>query len=121
MNRPTLSTVLAALAVTVVSHPSSAQESAERQEPAGARSVLAAEIAGLEGDIAVLEDLAAWQNKMIRAASSDPATTLRQRRPMAECRASPLAPVCASLAALFRDGAAAAGAASGAAEGEAPR
>lgn len=103
MKRAGFVTALAAFAAAPVSHPAWAQESAGIQEPVGVRSVLAAEIAGLEGDVAALEDLAAWQNEMIRAASSDPATTLRQRRPMSECRASPLAPVCASLAALFRE------------------
>lgn len=95
--------VTAALATLALAHPGWAQAPGKGQGAGDARSVLAAEIAGVEGAIAALQDLIAWQNEMIRAASSDPAGTLRQRRPMAECRASPLAPVCASLAALFQD------------------
>ena len=100
MNRGAVTATLATLALA---QPGWAQAPGKGQGSGDARSVLAAEIAGVEGAIAALQDLIAWQNEMIRAASSDPAGTLRQRRPMAECRASPLAPVCASLAALFHD------------------
>ena len=103
MSRASVITTLAAVAVTAFAHPSPGQAPGREEGAGDARSVLAAEIAGLEGAIAALEDLAAWQHEMIRAASSDPAGTLRQRRSVAECRASPLAPVCPSLAALFRD------------------
>lgn len=100
MSRAGFITAVAALALA---HSAWAQAPGAEREREDARSVLAAEIAEVEGAIAALEDLIAWQNEMTRAASSDPAGTLQQRRPMSECRASPLAPVCASLAALFRD------------------
>lgn len=94
---------LAALLAAVLAHAASAQATGAGD----ARTLLAAEIARIEGDIAALDELAAWQREMIRAAASDPAGTLRQRRPMAQCRASPLAPACDVLTALFRDDAAA--------------
>ena len=100
MNRAAVTFALAAIALA---HLAWAQVPGEEQVEKDPRSVLAVEIADVEAEIAELQDLIAWQNEMIRAAASDPAGTLRQRRPMAECRASPLAPVCASLAALFRD------------------
>ncbi|MXY17575.1 MAG: hypothetical protein F4Y57_11410 [Acidobacteria bacterium] len=100
MNRVAVTSALGAIAL---GHSAWAQAPGEGQEEVDARSVLAAEIADVEGAIAELQDLIAWQHEMIRAASSDPAGTLRQRRPMAECRASPLAPVCPYLAALFHD------------------
>ncbi len=65
------------------------------------RAALAAEIARLERDIATLDELIAWQARMSAAAARDPGATLRQRRPMSQCLASPLAPVCHHLTALF--------------------
>ncbi len=65
------------------------------------RAALAAQIARLERDIATLDELIAWQARMSAAAGRDPRATLRQRRPMSQCLASPLAPVCHHLTALF--------------------
>ena len=97
-NRVRRSGALAALLAAVVAHAASGQATGVGD----ARTLLAVEIARLESDIAALDELAAWQREMIRAAASDPAGTLRQRRPMAQCLASPLAPVCGVLTALFR-------------------
>ena len=91
--------VLVAIAAAVLAHPATGQANAN----GAARTLLAAEIARLESDIAALDEQASWQREMIRAAASDPAGTLRQRRPMAQCLASPLAPVCGVLTALFRE------------------
>ena len=99
-----LGAVLAALMTAVLADTVSAQAS----EGGDARTRLADGIAQLESDIAALDELAAWQREMIRAAASDPAGTLRQRRPMAQCLASPLAPACGVLTALFREETAAA-------------
>ncbi len=99
MNRASQGFVVWALAAAILPCPASGQGTGAGD----ARTLLAAEIARLEGDIAALGELAAWQREMIRAAASDPAGTLRQRRPMAQCLASPLAPACDVLSALFRE------------------
>ena len=44
----------------------------------------------------------AWQVDLARIARTDRAEALRQRLPMAECRASVLAPLCDELIGLFR-------------------
>ena len=103
MRRAAVTSAVAALAL---GHSAWAQAPGEGPAEGDARKVLAVEIANTEGAVAELQDLVAWQNEMIRAASSDPAGTLRQRRPMAECRASPLSPVCPYLGALFHEDAA---------------
>ena len=69
--------------------------------PEDARARLAAEIARLEREIAEIRQLAAWQRGMLLAATADRAATLRQRRPMAQCPVTPLAPVCWRLTGLF--------------------
>jgi len=65
------------------------------------RADLAARIATLERDIVALGDLLDWQEGMAKSAAQDPAGTLLQRRPMARCISSPLAPVCDRLPGLF--------------------
>lgn len=100
-NRVPFGALLVALAAAVLVQPATGQANANAD--GDARTLLAAEIARLESDIAALDELAAWQREMIRAAASDPAGTLRQRRPMGQCLASPLAPVCDVLTALFRE------------------
>lgn len=62
---------------------------------------LGREIARLRREIAGLERLAVWQRELLRAAKSDPAAAMAQRRPMADCLASALAPVCGRLPAMF--------------------
>lgn len=83
------------LALVLIALPATApaQEAKER---------LAAEIAQLRADIDWLRDLHAWQENVAGAAESDPGAVLEQRRPVAECAASILQPICAELTALFR-------------------
>ena len=69
--------------------------------PRSARDVLTAEIARMEADLATLARFAAWQEKLLQAYGNDPHAALAQRLPMAECRASVLAPICHRLTALF--------------------
>ena len=66
------------------------------------RDALSREIAQLRADIAGLERLMRWQEDLARIARTDPAEALRQRRPMADCLASALAPLCGELTGLFR-------------------
>ena len=66
------------------------------------RDALSHEIARLRADIAGLERLMRWQEDLARIARTDPAEALRQRRPMADCLASALAPLCGELTGLFR-------------------
>ena len=66
------------------------------------REALAGEIARMKADIAAVERFMAWQVDLARIARTDRAEALRQRLPMAECRASVLAPLCDDLIGLFR-------------------
>lgn len=66
------------------------------------REALAGEIARMKADIAAVERFMAWQVELARIARTDRAEALRQRLPMAECRASVLAPLCDELVGLFR-------------------
>lgn len=66
------------------------------------REALAGEIARMKADIAAVERFMAWQVELARIAPTDRAEALRQRLPMAECRASVLAPLCDELIGLFR-------------------
>ena len=66
------------------------------------REALSREIARLRADIAGLERLMRWQEDLARIARTDPAEALRQRRPMSDCLASALAPLCGELTGLFR-------------------
>lgn len=66
------------------------------------REALAGEIARMKADIAAVERFMAWQVDLARIARTDRAEALRQRLPMAECRASVLAPLCDELIGLFR-------------------
>lgn len=66
------------------------------------RDALSREIARIEAEIAELERLMRWQEDLARIARTDPAEALRQRRPMADCLASALAPLCDDLTGLFR-------------------
>ena len=66
------------------------------------RDALSREIARIEAEIAGLERLMRWQEDLARIARTDPAEALRQRRPMADCLASALAPLCDELTGLFR-------------------
>ena len=69
--------------------------------PPSARDVLNAELARMRAERAELARFIAWQEKLVRAAKSDPAAALAQRLPMSECRASVLEPICHRLVALF--------------------
>ena len=69
--------------------------------PRSARDVLTADIARMEADLATLARFTAWQEKLLQAYRSDPHAALAQRLPMAECRASVLAPVCDHLTGTF--------------------
>ena len=69
--------------------------------PRSARDVLTAEIARMEADLATLARFTAWQEKLLQAYRSDPHAALAQRLPMAECRASVLAPICDHLTGTF--------------------
>ncbi len=85
--------------------PTETSRTTERAAPGdGVRATLAAEIARLERDIATLDEFLAWQARMAAASGRDPRATLRQRRAMSQCLASPLAPVCHHLSALFAPG-----------------
>ena len=98
--RDVVASVASALLVIGFVSASWAQDQAT--SPVGpARKALAEEIAQLKTDIAEIERLSAWQREMLRAASSNPSGVLGMRRPMSACLASPLAPVCHSLTALF--------------------
>lgn len=66
------------------------------------REALAGEIARMKADIAAVERFMAWQVELARIAPTDRAEALRQRLPMAECRASVLKPICDELTGLFR-------------------
>ncbi|MXX87991.1 MAG: hypothetical protein F4213_18795 [Boseongicola sp. SB0677_bin_26] len=66
------------------------------------RDALSREIARMKADIAGIRRLARWQADLARIARTDRAEALRQRRPMADCLASALAPVCDELTGLFR-------------------
>ena len=97
--------VCAALAVLaafiVLAAPAQAQD---RPQAGSARAMLGAELRQMRGDMEGLARLAAWQQELLRAARSDPAGALRQRRPMADCLASALAPLCGELTSLFQPG-----------------
>ena len=82
---------------------------------------LGTEIARLRREIAGLERLAVWQRELLRAAKSDPAAAMAQRRPMADCLASALAPVCGRLPAMFAGPDPDLRLGAGAAAGEGPR
>ncbi len=86
---------MALAAASSLPHPAAAEDVRDR---------MAREIARLRTEITALERIGRWQERLLRAAESDPAAALLQRRPMEECRASPLAPVCGRLGALFDDG-----------------
>ena len=66
------------------------------------RDALSREIARLRADIAGIGRLMRWQADLARIARTDRAEALRQRLPMADCRASALAPLCDELTGLFR-------------------
>ncbi len=80
-----------------------AESSVQPGGPGPETSRLGGEIKRLKREIADLERLAVWQRELLRAASSDPATALRQRRPMADCLASALAPLCDRLTSMFAE------------------
>ena len=93
---------LAVLAAFVVlAAPAQAQD---RPQAGSARAMLGAELRQMRRDMEGLVRLAAWQQELLRAARSDPAGALRQRRPMADCLASALAPLCGELTSLFQAG-----------------
>ena len=98
--RHVIGTVACALLAIGFCDPSWAQ-GREATPTSQEREALAEEIAQLKTDIAEIERLSAWQREMLRAARSNPAGVLGMRRPMSSCLASPLAPVCHSLTALF--------------------
>ena len=91
--------VLAAFAVFPA--PAQAQD---RPQAGSARAMLGTELRQMRRDMEGLARLAAWQQELLRAARSDPAGALRQRRPMADCLASALAPLCGELTSLFQAG-----------------
>ena len=66
------------------------------------RDALSRAIARMKADIAGIARLARWQSDLERIARTDRGEALRQRRPMADCRASALAPLCDELDGLFR-------------------
>ena len=66
------------------------------------RDALSREIARLRAGIAGIGRLMRWQADLARIARTDRAEALRQRLPMADCRASALAPLCDELTGLFR-------------------
>lgn len=66
------------------------------------RDALSREIARMKAEIAGIGRLARWQADLERIAHTDRAEALRQRRPMADCLESALAPVCDELTGLFR-------------------
>lgn len=66
------------------------------------RDALSREIARMKAEIAGIGRLARWQADLERIARTDRAEALRQRRPMADCLESALAPVCDELTGLFR-------------------
>lgn len=66
------------------------------------RDGLSREIARMKAEIAGIRRLARWQADLERIARTDRAEALRQRRPMADCLESALAPVCEELTGLFR-------------------
>ena len=84
--------------------PAWAQSGGNAAQETDATVLLAAEIDRLERDLDMLAELSAWQSEMLRAARIDPATALRQRRPVSACVATPLAPLCDRLTVLFRTG-----------------
>ena len=65
------------------------------------RAALSREIARMKAEIATLDRYIEWQARLMRTARVDSTEALRQRLPMAECRASFLAPLCDDLTALF--------------------
>ena len=65
------------------------------------RTALSREIARLRADIAEIGRFSRWQADVMRIARTDRAEALRQRLPMADCRASALAPLCDELTGLF--------------------
>ena len=71
------------------------------------RVALSRAIAELRADIDGIGRLMDWQAALTRAAAADRDEALRQRLPMADCRASALAPLCDGLPGLFRPEAAA--------------
>ena len=62
---------------------------------------LATEIARMESEISTIKRFTDWQTDLLRAAQSDPAAALAQRRPMAECLATFLSPICDRLTTVF--------------------
>ena len=88
------------------------------------RDALSREIARMKAEIAGIGRLARWQADLERIARTDRAEALRQRRPMADCLESALAPVCDELTGLFRseeDGDGSVAAAETGSEGETAR
>ncbi len=77
-------------------------ESGPVPEERDVREALAGEIARMKADIAAVERFMSWQVDLARIARTDRAEALRQRLPMADCRASVLAPLCDELTGLFR-------------------
>lgn len=69
---------------------------------ADVRSALAIEIDRLERDLETLRELTIWQGEFLRAARVDPESALRQRRHIATCTTTLLAPICGQLPALFQ-------------------
>ena len=75
---------------------------AAKNDAQDARTALSREIARMKAEVAGLERLMSWQADLTRIARTDRAEALRQRLPMADCRASALAPICDELTGLFR-------------------
>lgn len=78
--------------------------------PGDLQEALSREIARLRAEIDEIARLRRWQADMLRIARTNPAEARRLRRPMATCRASVLAPLCAGLGDLFVETEAPAGA-----------
>ena len=77
-------------------NPAASQDRAEELQ-----REISQEIARMKADIATVKRFSQWQTRLMRIARTDPQEALRQRLPMAECRASFLAPVCDHLTGTF--------------------
>ena len=84
-----------------------AHDCGHRKEASGfsesdiARATVACEIAWMKTENAMIERFAAWQEHLLKVAKENPDEALRQRLPMYECLASPLAPICDAFPFMF--------------------
>ena len=78
-------------------------EPVSRPFPPDLQEALAQAIARLRGEIEEIAALRRWQADMVRIARTNREEARRLRRPMAECRASVLAPLCDALGDLFAE------------------